>query len=366
VQSADERPHEQGERHQQGRCHEGVVGRPRPELPVRVESHDGQYRRPAWPLTLASSNRSRWNAPTGWSRSRCGDPRRRTPPTPRCGTNCSPSSARSPRTRPTERSCSPEPAATSVRAPTCGRGRQADGPPRHQLSAMRHITDVCLALHRIPQPTVAKVRGVAVGAGLNLALSCDLIVASENARLSEIFAKRGLSLDFGGSWLLPRLVGMHRAKELALLAEIIDAQQAAEMGLVNRVLPDDELDAFVDDWAARLAGGPPIALAMSKRLLNNSMHVTLERPSTTRASPRPSTSAPRTPSRRSRPSSRSATPSSRVAEPPVPDSIPLKWRFGRAALSLSATAAGFSRFGRLAVGEGWWSVAAEFGPGGAR
>ncbi len=141
---------------------------------------------------------------------------------------------------------------------------------------MRHITDVCLALHRIPQPTVAKVRGVAVGAGLNMALSCDLIVASEDARFSEIFAKRGLSLDFGGSWLLPRLVGMHRAKELALLAEIIDASRAAEMGLVNRVLPEEELDAFVDDWASRLAGGPPIALAMSKRLLNNSMHVTLE------------------------------------------------------------------------------------------
>ena len=148
--------------------------------------------------------------------------------------------------------------------------------PMHQLSAMRHITDVCLALHRIPQPTIAKVRGVAVGAGLNMALACDLIVASENARFSEIFAKRGLSLDFGGSWLLPRLVGMHRAKELALLAEIVDAERAAEMGLVNRVLPDGELDAFVDDWAGRLAAGPPIALAMSKRLLNNSLAVTME------------------------------------------------------------------------------------------
>jgi len=151
-----------------------------------------------------------------------------------------------------------------------------DGPPTHQLSAMRHVGDVCLALHRLPQPTVAKVRGVAVGAGMNLALACDLIVAGEDARFSEIFAKRGLSLDFGGSWLLPRLVGMHRAKELALLAEIIGAQQASEMGLVNRVLPDGELDEFVDDWARRLAGGPPIALAMSKRLLNNSLAVTLE------------------------------------------------------------------------------------------
>jgi 2-(1,2-epoxy-1,2-dihydrophenyl)acetyl-CoA isomerase len=152
----------------------------------------------------------------------------------------------------------------------------SDDAPKHQLAAMRNITDVCLALHRLPQPTIAKVRGVAVGAGLNMALGCDLIVASENARFSEIFARRGLSLDFGGSWLLPRLVGMHRAKELALLAEIIDAGRAADMGLVNRVLPDDELDAFVDDWAARLAGGPPIALAMSKRLLNNSLNVTME------------------------------------------------------------------------------------------
>jgi 2-(1,2-epoxy-1,2-dihydrophenyl)acetyl-CoA isomerase len=128
----------------------------------------------------------------------------------------------------------------------------------------------------LPQPTVAKVRGVAVGAGCNLALVCDLVVASENARFSEIFARRGLSLDFGGSWILPRRVGLHRAKELALLAEIISAADAYEMGLVNRVLADDELDAFVDDWAARLAAGPPIALAMSKRLLNNSLQVTLE------------------------------------------------------------------------------------------
>lgn len=153
-----------------------------------------------------------------------------------------------------------------------GRG----GPPKHQLAAMRGITDVCLALARIPQPTIAKVRGVAVGAGMNMALVCDLVVASDDARFSEIFARRGLSIDFGGSWILPRRVGMHKAKELALLAEIIGAEDAAAMGLVNRVLPDGELDAFVGDWAARLAGGPPIALAMTKRLLNNSLNVTLE------------------------------------------------------------------------------------------
>jgi len=154
--------------------------------------------------------------------------------------------------------------------------REGSGRPVHQLAAMRSVNDAALALHRMPQPTIAKVRGVAVGAGCNMALGCDLVVASENARFSEIFAKRGLSVDFGGTWLLPRRVGLHRAKELALFGDIISAADASEMGLVNRVLPDGELDAFVDGWARRLAAGPPIALALTKRMLNNAMNVTLE------------------------------------------------------------------------------------------
>jgi 2-(1,2-epoxy-1,2-dihydrophenyl)acetyl-CoA isomerase len=154
---------------------------------------------------------------------------------------------------------------------TSSAGRQ-----RHQLAAMRHVGDVALALHRLPQPTIAKVRGVAVGAGLNMALGCDLVVAGPSARFSEIFARRGLSIDFGGSWVLPRRIGLHRAKELVLFGEIIDAVEAERIGLVNRVVADDHLDAFVDEWAGRLAAGPPLALAMSKRMLNNSMHVTLE------------------------------------------------------------------------------------------
>ncbi len=152
----------------------------------------------------------------------------------------------------------------------------AGGRERHQLAAMRHVGDVALALHRLPQPTIAKVRGVAVGAGCNLALGCDLVVAGDTARFSEIFARRGLSLDFAGSWLLPRRVGLHKAKELAFFADIIGAEEADRIGLVNRVVPDADLDAFVDDWATRLAAGPPISLAMSKRLLDNSMNVTLE------------------------------------------------------------------------------------------
>lgn len=139
------------------------------------------------------------------------------------------------------------------------------------LTRMRHVGDVALALHRVRQPTIAKVNGVAAGAGANLAFGCDLVVASDTARFSEIFARRNLSLDFGGSWLLPRLIGLHRAKELAFFADVISAAEAKEFGLVNRVVPAAELDAFVDGWAARLAAGPPIALSMTKTLLNNSV-----------------------------------------------------------------------------------------------
>jgi enoyl-CoA hydratase/carnithine racemase len=150
------------------------------------------------------------------------------------------------------------------------------GEPRHQLAAMRRINAVIQAWHELPQPTIAKVTGVAAGVGLSMALGCDLVVATEEARFSEIFAKRGLSVDGGSSWLLPRIVGMHRAKELALLADVISAQEAKEMGLVNRVLPAAEIDAFVDDWAHRLAAGPPIALAMTKRMLNRSFEQSFE------------------------------------------------------------------------------------------
>src|SRR5262245_55542713 len=130
--------------------------------------------------------------------------------------------------------------------------------PVSPIANMRHIGHVCTTLHQLPQPVIAKVVGVAAGAGCNLALGCDLIVASEDARFSEIFARRGLSIDFGGSWVLPRLVGMHKAKELALFADIISAKEALDIGIVNRVVPAAEIDAFVDDWARRLASGPPV------------------------------------------------------------------------------------------------------------
>ncbi len=144
------------------------------------------------------------------------------------------------------------------------------------LASMRHVADVVLALHRMPKPTIAKVPGVAAGAGCNLALGCDLIVAGESARFSEIFAKRGLSLDGGGSWLLPRLIGLHKAKELAFFADVISSAEAERFGIVNHVVPDADLDKFVDEWAARLTQLPPIALSMTKTLLNNALMTSMD------------------------------------------------------------------------------------------
>ena len=136
------------------------------------------------------------------------------------------------------------------------------------LYYMRRISDLALALHEIPQPTIAKVPGVAAGMSANLAFGCDLVVASEEARFSEIFARRGLSLDCGGSWLLPRRVGLHKAFELAYFADVLSAADSLDIGLVNRVVPAAELDKTVDDWAARLAAGPPQALSMIKAQLH--------------------------------------------------------------------------------------------------
>ena len=143
-------------------------------------------------------------------------------------------------------------------------GQQRD---RHQLVSMNLIHQTVEALYSIMVPVIAKVNGVAAGAGMNMALACDLILASDQARFSEIFAQRGLSVDFGGTWVLPRLIGLHKAKELAFFADVISAEQAEEFGIVNKVVPHEQLDAETQDWANRLAAGPPLALAMTKRML---------------------------------------------------------------------------------------------------
>jgi 2-(1,2-epoxy-1,2-dihydrophenyl)acetyl-CoA isomerase len=144
------------------------------------------------------------------------------------------------------------------------------------VQEMRIVGDIIARLYRLPKPTLAKIDGVAVGVGLGLALACDLLVASERARFSEIFARRGLALDGGNSWLLPRRVGLHKAKELVFFADVIDAKQAESIGLVNKVVPAGELDAVAAEWGQRLAAGPTLALGLSKRLLDASSRVSFE------------------------------------------------------------------------------------------
>lgn len=147
---------------------------------------------------------------------------------------------------------------------------------QHALIGMHEVNEACLALHRIRMPVICRVDGYAVGAGMNLALSGDFVIASDRARFAEIFVKRGLSVDFGGSWLLPRLIGLHRAKELVLLGGMIDAATLHGLGIVREVVAPERLDDAVARLAEQLVAGPPMALAQSKRLLNDAFESSLE------------------------------------------------------------------------------------------
>lgn len=139
----------------------------------------------------------------------------------------------------------------------------------HPRRKLQRLTDVALALHNLSVPSIAKVTGVAVGAGWNLALGCDLVVATPESTFCQIFSKRGLSVDLGGSWLLPKLVGLQQAKRLVLLADTIDAAEAHRLGLVTWVHREETIHGFVDSLARQLAAGPPFALSQSKALLND-------------------------------------------------------------------------------------------------
>ena len=133
-----------------------------------------------------------------------------------------------------------------------------------------------LTLHRLTKPTLAALPGAAAGAGFSLALSCDLRIAAESAFLLTSFAKLGLSGDYGGSWFATQLVGPAKAREIYFGAPRVSAAQCLEMGLVNRVVPDDELPAAAFTWARELAAGPPIAFRYMKENLNRALHSDLE------------------------------------------------------------------------------------------
>lgn len=167
------------------------------------------------------------------------------------------------------------------------------------LAMMRAFHRLVVEIWESRLPVVAAVSGVAYGGGLNLALACDLVVCSEDARLCQIFVRRGVVPDVGGAWLLPRLVGMQRAKELMLLAPEIDARHAERLGLANAVEPDAgaALNRAVA-LAEQLATLPPYTIALSKKLINQSssddLRGSLEREAVTQAAAlraRPATEA---------------------------------------------------------------------------
>ncbi|MGM5068776.1 enoyl-CoA hydratase/isomerase family protein [Rhodococcus qingshengii] len=149
------------------------------------------------------------------------------------------------------------------------------------LAPMQIVNDACSAIRQLHKPVIAAVSGYAVGAGFNLALSCDLVVADSTAKFSQIFVQRGMSPDFGGSWYLSQALSLQQAKEIAFFGDTLTAVQARDMGLVNRVVTPGDLESFCTDWAKRLKALPPLALARTKRLINNALddgfHTTLDR-----------------------------------------------------------------------------------------
>ncbi len=138
------------------------------------------------------------------------------------------------------------------------------------ISSERHaMSKAVLAINRMEKPVIAAVNGIAAGGGCNLALACDIRIASDKARFSQIFTKRGVHPDWGGIYFLPRLVGYAKAAELIFSAEIIDAAEAYRIGMVNKVIPHEELSGTVRDYALGLARNAPIPVAFAKRGLQN-------------------------------------------------------------------------------------------------
>jgi 2-(1,2-epoxy-1,2-dihydrophenyl)acetyl-CoA isomerase len=140
--------------------------------------------------------------------------------------------------------------------------------PERAALALRQKMEVSRWLHEMPKPTIASIPGAAAGAGLSIALACDFRIAARGAKITTAFAKVGLSGDFGGTYFLTQLVGQAKAKELYLLSDVITAEEAERIGLVNRAVDPEQLEAETMALARRLASGPSITLGLMKRNLN--------------------------------------------------------------------------------------------------
>ena len=166
-------------------------------------------------------------------------------------------------------------------------GPQRPGPPRPEGAPERALGDPARLIRTgwqrlvgsildCEKPVIAAVNGTAAGGGAQLALACDLVVMADSAKLIEVFVRRGIMPDAGGCYLLPRLVGLHRAKELLMLGEDCPAAEADRIGLVNRVVPAAELDATVDELATKFLSLPTKAVSLTKRLANRSFESSRE------------------------------------------------------------------------------------------
>ncbi len=144
-------------------------------------------------------------------------------------------------------------------------------PSEDPVAGLRRREEVSRLLHEMPKPTIAMLNGAAAGAGLSIALACDIRIAAESARFTTAFAKVGFSGDYGGTWMLQRLVGPAKARELYFTADLIDAREAERIGLVNRTVPDDRLADETRALAERIAKGPPTALARMKQNMNRGL-----------------------------------------------------------------------------------------------
>ena len=156
---------------------------------------------------------------------------------------------------------------------------QKEGKPPVMEDRQRQLRwehEVPRRLHRMGKPTIAALPGAAAGAACSIALACDLRIASEKAFLVTSFARLGLSGDYGGTWFLTKLVGPAKAREIYFTADRVDAARCLALGLVNRVVPDEELETEAFALAARIAAGPPIALRFMKENLNRALEEDLE------------------------------------------------------------------------------------------
>jgi len=154
--------------------------------------------------------------------------------------------------------------------------RQAPGVADLGTELRVRYNPIILAMKRLEKPIVGAVNGVAAGAGISLALACDIVIAAENATFIEAFSRVGLVPDTGSTWFLPRLVGAPRAAEMMFTADPVDATTAERIGLINRVVPAESLMQEAGAFAARLAKSAPIALALAKRALNRAYEMNLE------------------------------------------------------------------------------------------